>query len=98
MLHLKAQQDSSTSEGPYIRFIAEFPELGFSQDDDGDEDMDNEPLRIAVCMSQSSSARLLRAHYLQSDIGFKRIVGFKEFELGGLDENSSTSMFIYLYT
>ena len=98
LLHLKSQQDSSTSEAPYIRFIAEFPELGFSQDDDGDEDMDNEPLRIAVCMSQSSSARLLRAHYLQSDIGFKRIVGFKEFELGGLDENSSTSMFIYLYT
>ena len=98
LLHLKSQQDSSTSEAPYIRLIAEFPELGFSQDDDGDEDMDNEPLQIAVCMSQSSSARLLRAHYLQSDIGFKCIVGFKEFELGGLDENSSTSMFIYLYT
>lgn len=92
LLHLKSQQDSSTSEAPYIRFIAEVPELGSSQDDDGDEDMDNKPLRIAVCMSKSSSVRLLHAHYLQSDIGFKRIVGFKEFELGGLDEDSSTSI------
>lgn len=43
-------------------------------------------------MSKASSIRLLEAQFLQSDIGFKRIVGFQEFELGGRERGSGTGM------
>ncbi|KAK7015447.1 hypothetical protein R3P38DRAFT_3321667 [Favolaschia claudopus] len=48
--------------------------------------------RIIICMSPEGSRRLLRAQYLQSDIGFKRIVGFLEFELACLDRDANTSV------
>jgi len=44
-------------------------------------------------MSKKNSIRLSNAHYLQSDIGFKRIAGYQEFELGGLDPSSRMSKF-----
>lgn len=63
-----------------------------------DEDTPDEagkPLRIVVCMSKESSRRLLRAQYVQSDIGFKRVIGFQEFELGGFDQEAQMSMFSF---
>ena len=42
-------------------------------------------------MSKKNSIRLSNAHYVQSDIGFKRIAGYQEFELGGLDPSSRMS-------
>jgi len=36
---------------------------------------------------------LLQAQYLQSDIAFKRIVGFLEFEIGGMDQNAKISVY-----
>lgn len=86
-------KDNESKESPYIRFMGEFPELGTVSDVDVDSDGNPMviPLRVAICMSKENSLRLSQAHYLQSDIGFKRIVGFKEFELGALDALTRTS-------
>lgn len=43
-------------------------------------------------MTQEGSKRLLSAQYLQSDMAFKRVVGFYEFELAAVDRISNTSM------
>jgi hypothetical protein len=42
-------------------------------------------------MSKEGSKRLLQAQYIQSDIGFKRVIGFVEFELASLDRDANTS-------
>ncbi|KAF8157351.1 hypothetical protein K438DRAFT_1986670 [Mycena galopus ATCC 62051] len=50
-------------------------------------------LRIIVCMTPEASRRLLASgRYLQSDIGFKCIIGFKEFEVAGMDRDANTSL------
>ncbi|KAJ7676899.1 hypothetical protein DFH06DRAFT_976937 [Mycena polygramma] len=95
LLHMKLQQDEHLPvDEVYIRYMAEIPSLGLRTDDD-DEESDSDPhapFRIAVCMTKEASRRLLRAKYLQSDIAFRRIVGFKEFELGGLERDSRTTI------
>ena len=48
-------------------------------------------LQIVVCMKPDASERLLNAQYLQGDVAFKRVVNYKEFELGCLDRKSNTS-------
>lgn len=50
-------------------------------------------LRIIVCMGWEGSDRLRRCQYVQSDIGFKRIVGFYEFELAGWERDAYTCAF-----
>ena len=52
---------------------------------------DSDAVRIIICMTQEGSKRLLGAQYLQSDMAFKRIVGFYEFELAAVDRISNTS-------
>ena len=99
IVDLKRQQDENLPEGEqYIRYIAEFPALGqlMSSDVPDVDDMDDArtPFRIIICMSKQNSIRLLSAHYVQSDIGFKRIAGHQEFELGGLDQSSRISAFL----
>ncbi|KAJ4492439.1 hypothetical protein C8R41DRAFT_765202 [Lentinula lateritia] len=96
--HLKAQQDSSLEpEAHYIRAVIEIPftELQFDEDD-LTEDQPNEialqPLKIAICMTLEGSRRFIKTQYLQSDIGFKRIVGFYEFEIASIDKYSNTSI------
>jgi hypothetical protein len=42
-------------------------------------------------MSQEGSERLMSARYLQSDMAFKRVVGFYEFELAAVDRINNTS-------
>lgn len=56
-------------------------------------------LRIAICMSQEGSQRLHGAHYLQCDIAYKRVHGYREFTIGSWDRNNQTSKhaFILLY-
>jgi len=99
IINLKKQQDENLPLGErYIRYIAEFPAPGqlMSRDDaDVDDTPDDAqtPFRIIICMSKQNSIRLLSAHYVQSDIGFKRIAGYQEFELGGLDQSSRISIF-----
>ena len=42
-------------------------------------------------MSPEGSRRIAKAQYVQSDIGFKRVVGFHEFELASFDRDENTS-------
>jgi hypothetical protein len=41
-------------------------------------------LRIIICMSPIGSERLKKSQYIQSDIGFRRIEGFMEFEMAAI--------------
>ncbi|KAJ6467458.1 hypothetical protein DFH09DRAFT_1254258 [Mycena vulgaris] len=50
-------------------------------------------LRFVVCMGWEGSERLLQCQYVQSDIGFKRVVGFYEFELAGWERDAHTCEF-----
>ena len=93
LLDMKKRQDEELSaDEAYIRYAADLPlHLGnIIHDKDELADPQN-PIKIVVCMSKESSQRLLDAQFLQSDISFKRIVGFHEFELGGRDFTSWTS-------
>jgi len=46
---------------------------------------------IVVCMSCNGSERLLQAQYLQSNMAFKHVVSFYEFELAAIDQPSNSS-------
>ena len=52
---------------------------------------DSDGVQIIICMTQEGSKHLLNAQYLQSDMAFKRIMGFYEFELAAVDRISNTS-------
>jgi hypothetical protein len=52
---------------------------------------DDKKTRIVICLSPDSSARLAKTQYLQSDIAFKRIVGFDKFEIAAMDRDANTS-------
>lgn len=96
LLHIKQQQDSQLhSDEHYIRSMLEIPLEDLQQHDEdlyADESLSrDEPLRIAICMTKSASHRFVSAQYLQSDIAFKRIVGFYEFEIAFVDEYLNTS-------
>lgn len=90
---MKKRQDEELSvDEVYIRYAAELHSSLNNIIHDEDEVTDTKTsIRIVVCMSKESSQRLLDAQFVQSDIGFKRIVGFHEFELGGRDFTSRTS-------
>ncbi|KAJ7210349.1 hypothetical protein GGX14DRAFT_363314, partial [Mycena pura] len=92
LLHLKHQQDEELlPEDAYIRVVEEYPALGLDMDEDDEQDC-NIPFRIAICMFRACSDLLLKAKYVQSDISHQRMVGFKEFELGGLQTTSRISI------
>ncbi|KAJ7913928.1 hypothetical protein B0H13DRAFT_1612047 [Mycena leptocephala] len=95
ILHLKRQQDDTLpSHQRYIRVILELDNatLPAHDEDDDQPPTTDKKTRIIVCMAPDSSARLCKAQYLESDIGFKRIVGFDEFEIAGMDRNANTSI------
>jgi hypothetical protein len=48
-------------------------------------------LQIVMCITPNASKQISEAEYLQSDIGFKQVIGFYEFEIGSFDRNSNTS-------
>jgi len=76
----------------YIRTILELPDPADQPSNDEDNsEASEENLRIVVCMSPEGSARLLRAQYIQSDIAFRRVVGYQEFELATFDRDANTS-------
>ncbi|KAE9409612.1 hypothetical protein BT96DRAFT_984669 [Gymnopus androsaceus JB14] len=97
LLHIKRQQDRLLEPtDQYLCVMLEIPDTEVDQDEDdvpGDQALSSEakPLRIVICMTSAASKRLVDAQYLQSDIGFKRIVGFYEFEIASLDRHSNTS-------
>lgn len=89
------QDDCLPPEQHYIRTIEEIPLdcMPVHEEDDLDHEMladTTRTLRIIICMTPVQSQRLSCAQYLQSDIAFKCIIGFLEFEIGGLDRNSRT--------
>ena len=95
---MKRQQDENSSpEDHYIRRMLEIEEESDGGHEGWDRDSNsaecNKNLRIIICMSRAGSERLLRAQYLQSDVAFKRIVGFYEFELACIDRDANTSAF-----
>jgi hypothetical protein len=61
------------------------------EEDDWEDVKPGDVLRMVVCMSKTGSQRLIRAQYIQSDIGFKRVAGFYEFEIAALDRDANTS-------
>lgn len=81
------QDETLEPEFHYIRYMGEITDsVVITQDEDDDPELDEkEPLRIIICMTKTSSWRLAQTQYLQSDIAFKRVTGFLEFEIGGLD-------------
>ncbi|KAJ7467757.1 hypothetical protein B0H11DRAFT_1732694 [Mycena galericulata] len=102
VVNLKEHQDSKLpKEKHYIRRILAInidPADERAMNEDDDEDLvtatkkDNR-LRIIICMTPEASRRLQSSgRHLQSDIGFKRIVGFKEFEVASMERDANTSI------
>ncbi|KAJ6531648.1 hypothetical protein DFH09DRAFT_1263868 [Mycena vulgaris] len=95
VLHRKQVQDEQIDPSHhYIRTILDLDDdsLTEHEEDEPAIQTNNKRTRIIICMSPEGSRRLLRAQYLQSDIGFKRIVGFLEFELACMDRDANTSV------
>ncbi|KAF7969704.1 hypothetical protein HWV62_26160 [Athelia sp. TMB] len=96
--NLKDEQDKSLPpEKHYIRTIEEISLDGMPVHEEDEFDYEmladlRRTLRLIVCMTPAQSRRLSRAQYIQSDIAFKRVAGFLEFEIGGLDNNSQTAV------
>ena len=90
LCHLKQVQDA---EFPltlhYIRYIAKVPLNLMTAHEEDDYTENEELLRIIICMSRESSQKLLAAQYLQSDITFKRVSGFLEFEIGNSNQDAN---------
>ncbi|KAJ6528652.1 hypothetical protein DFH09DRAFT_1413445 [Mycena vulgaris] len=95
VINLKAQQDRNLAkEQRYIRRIIAIPlrTLNSHEEDEPEKDKDD-MVRIIICMTPEASRRLLSAgRYLQSDIAFRRIVRFLEFELACMDRDANTSL------
>ncbi|KAJ6505572.1 hypothetical protein C8R45DRAFT_1091275 [Mycena sanguinolenta] len=85
VINLKSYQDAKLpKEHHYIQRTLALPAHSDPTDSDDEEFM---------CMTPEASRRLLASgRYLQSDIGFRRIIGFKEFEVAGMDRDANTSI------
>ncbi|KAK6974428.1 hypothetical protein R3P38DRAFT_3331676 [Favolaschia claudopus] len=101
VVSLKAHQDENLpKESHYIRRILAIDHgpANIDIDDEEEEELGglktkDDRLRIIICMTPEASRRLIRSgRYLQSDIGFRRIVGFKEFEVASMDRDANTSL------
>jgi len=75
----------------YIRKIILMTEFASHEEDEPVLVGEGDEVWIIICMTREGSERLLGAQYLQSDMAFKRIVGFYEFELAAVDRISNTS-------
>lgn len=97
VIHAKELQDRTLPpQQHYIRIISETSlTIDYSDDSEDHTTAASEaPFRFVLCMTPEASHRLLHAQYLQSDISFKRIAGWQEFALGGLDRASRTGTYI----
>ena len=89
LCYLKECQDRDLPlELHYVRYVGEVPIRTLAVHEDDGQNEVGESLHIIICMTKESSQRLLHAQYLQSDIAFKRVTGFLEFEIGGLNQNA----------
>ena len=84
-LHYKQVQDTGNIQGEaYVRHAEEMPA--------DDADTDRKPYRIIICMTSAMSRRLSSALYVQSDIAFKRVKMWFEFEIAVWDRELKTSI------
>ncbi|KAJ6450017.1 hypothetical protein C8R47DRAFT_1230425 [Mycena vitilis] len=92
--YLKTIQDRDVpAHEHYIRVVLEIPNESLDHhEEDDDAPTSSKTTRIIICMTPDSSKRLQQAQYLQSDIGFKRIVGFDEFEIAAMDRDANKSV------
>lgn len=102
-MNLKAHQDEKLpKENHYIRRVLAIDQAYSAEDAEDDivpQAAKDDCLRIIICMTPESSRRLLSSgRYLQSDIAFRRIVGFKEFEVAGMERDANTSTFFILHS
>jgi len=90
--HLKEIQDKSLpAEEHYIQCIIFMMGYSVHEEDKQGPKGDSNGIRIVILMSCEGSQRLLQAQYLQSDMAFKRVVGFHEFKFAAIGRISSTS-------
>lgn len=98
LCYLKECQDRDLApELHYIRYIGEVSNSTLAVHEDDELNEAGESLRIVICMTKESSQRLLHAQYLQSDIAFKHIAGFLEFEIGGLNQNARIGLYSFSF-
>ncbi|KAK1230795.1 hypothetical protein PQX77_006109 [Marasmius sp. AFHP31] len=95
-LHLqKCHLERYGDEDQYIRSIIHVP--GDQLQDNGDDGC-TEDLKIVLCMSKEGSRRLIQSgRYLQSDISFKRLNGWKEFIIAGRDRDANAVVYCRAY-
>ncbi|KAK1230498.1 hypothetical protein PQX77_006426 [Marasmius sp. AFHP31] len=95
LLRLKAAEELLPVSERYIRYAEE---MKLTEEEEG-EIGTSEPFRLVICLLTSNAARLVQdARYIQSDISFKRITGWLEFELGGFDRGGKTSVcYVWAY-
>lgn len=90
---MKQQQDEQMDPNDhYIRRVIEIAADSMEgyESDEPPTGKDN-TVRIVICMSKEGSERLVNAQYPQSDIAFKRVAGYYEFELASVDRDANTS-------
>lgn len=93
---LKEHQDHFLApECHYIRrMVVLTPEARHEDEEEEDTSSkgEDDKLRIVVCMKKESSRRLkAMGQYLQTDIAFKRIMRYLEFELACKDRDANAS-------
>ncbi|KAF8078916.1 hypothetical protein FPV67DRAFT_1690345 [Lyophyllum atratum] len=95
LLHLKKVQDETLQpEDHYIRkaFTIDGETMAVHEEDDRHVPGGSQDVRFVICMTKEASRRLQDTQYVQSDIGFKRVVGFYEFELACFDRIRNMSV------
>ncbi|KAJ7711771.1 hypothetical protein B0H16DRAFT_1480052 [Mycena metata] len=96
IIHLKALQDENLAPPDhYIRRIIaiNLADVECHEEDNWDDSDKDTKLCIIICMYPKGSSRLLKSgQYLQSNIAFKHIVGYLEFELATMDRDSNFSV------
>ncbi|KAJ7212425.1 hypothetical protein C8J57DRAFT_1097238, partial [Mycena rebaudengoi] len=95
VVNLKAQQDANLPPVKrYIRRIIAIPMKTLARHDEDEQETDKDDMiRIIICMAVEASRHLLSSgQYLQSEIAFRRIVGFLEFEMACMERDANTSL------
>lgn len=98
LLHLKDMQDCDLPPHEhYIRLAVEVQETDLLHGSACTEEESSHPLQVVICMLPQSSEQLQLAQYVQSDIGFKRVVGFYELEISGIVSKSNIGQSFLCY-
>lgn len=84
--HLKEVQDACAAPADrYIRKMVIVPARTLDPKDNGAD------CKFIICMMPAKSRRLFAAQHIQSDIAFKRVKGFLEFEIAQYDTTRGLS-------